>query len=534
MPQGPTAPRLLGRYALHGEIASGGMASVHFGRLLGPVGFARTVAIKRLHPQYARDHEFVAMFLDEARLAARVRHPNVATVSDVIAIDDELFLVMDYVHGVSLAELARAAQTTGARIPPRIAAGIVHGALAGLHAAHTATSESGEPLGIVHRDVSPENLIVGVDGITRVLDFGIAFAAQRAHHTREGQVKGKLGYTAPELLEGDPATPRVDVYSAGVVLWEATVGRRLFVADNEVKMLGDILRGDVPPPTTIVPALPLDLDAVALRAMSRRAADRYPTADELAIDVERRLQPAPPREIGAWVAAIAREPLARLSKQLADVEGARPVREPKSYPPPAASLSASAAREPGADATVVDPLRFDDATIVDPTVPTATRANLLARPPAAEAGAPASTPTADARETRTRVVTGERIALSLALAALLLVGARSLAPPQRELPSVAPMASAPVAASAPRDPAPPEPPREAPPSPAASAPAPPPIADRPTLTTITRPVAAPPPSAAAAPAPRNTAATDRLKRAGCNPPYTVDETGHHHFKPSCM
>src|SRR5262249_18298899 len=155
--RGLAQPRVLDRYALYHEIAAGGMATVHFGRLLGSVGFSRTVAIKRLHPQLARDPEFVAMFLDEARLAARIRHPNVVPALDVVARDGELFVVMEYVHGVALARLFRNSSEKEKPIPPSVAVAVVSGVLAGLQAAHDATTERGAPLGIVHRDVSPQN-----------------------------------------------------------------------------------------------------------------------------------------------------------------------------------------------------------------------------------------------------------------------------------------------------------------------------------------------------------------------------------------
>src|SRR5262249_38982137 len=156
-----------GRYALAGEIASGGMATVHLARQLGAAGFARTVAIKRAHEKFSRDPEFVSMFLDEARLVARIRHPNVVQTLDVVAERDELFLVMEYVHGESLLRLLQLTQRRGAIMPVPIAIGIACGVLAGLHEAHEARSEAGEPLGIVHRDVSPHNVLVGTDGIAR-------------------------------------------------------------------------------------------------------------------------------------------------------------------------------------------------------------------------------------------------------------------------------------------------------------------------------------------------------------------------------
>src|SRR5215472_12533797 len=215
----PAHARVIGRYALYDELAAGGMATVHFGRLLGHAGFSRTVAIKKLYPQYAKDPEFVSMFLDEARLAARVRHPNVVTTLDVVSTAGELLLVLEYVHGESLSRLLRATAEAGALVPWRIAAAIVSGVLHGLHAAHEAKSERGEPLDLVHRDVSPQNVTVGVDGVARVLDFGIAKAVGRLTHTRGGLVKGKYSYMAPEQVQGI-VTRRSDVFSAAILLWE--------------------------------------------------------------------------------------------------------------------------------------------------------------------------------------------------------------------------------------------------------------------------------------------------------------------------
>src|SRR5262249_31177054 len=253
--------RSIGRYVIHDEIAAGGMATVHLGRLVGPIGFSRTVAIKRLHPHLAREPDVAAMFLDEARLAARIRHPNRVAALDVVDLDGELLLVLDYIHGESLARLMRARASP---LEPRIASAILVGILEGLHAAHEAKNERGEPLGLVHRDVSPQNVIVGVDGIARVLDFGVAKAAGRVQTTRDGQIKGKIAYLAPEQLNGE-VSRQSDIYAASVVLWETLTGDRLFSAENPGELLTQVLSRPIRPPSEIVSEIPKALDAIVLR-----------------------------------------------------------------------------------------------------------------------------------------------------------------------------------------------------------------------------------------------------------------------------
>jgi hypothetical protein len=313
-------PKLVGRYEIHGRIAAGGMASVHFGRLHGGAGFARTVAIKRLHPHLAEDPEFLATMIDEARLVARIHHPNVVATLDVETTDGELLLVMEYVRGESLAALARAQSQRGQRVPLPIVSAIAVGALYGLHAAHEATSDRGEPLGIVHRDVSPQNILVGVDGLARVIDFGVAKAAGRLMTTREGVVKGKVAYMAPEQLAGRPVTPTADVYAMGVILWELLAGRRLFEGDSEAAVLGAVAAGSIAPPRRHVPELPAALDALVMRAVDRDAGRRFATAREMAEHLESVVAPALPGAVGAWCADVASASLARRAAALADIE----------------------------------------------------------------------------------------------------------------------------------------------------------------------------------------------------------------------
>jgi len=312
--------RVVGRYALYNEIAAGGMATVHIGRLLGPVGFARTVAVKRLHPQFAKDPEFVSMFLDEARLAARVQHPNVVATIDVVATDGELFLIMDYVRGESLSKLLRTVRKQGMRIPPRIAVSIMCGFLHGLHAAHEAKNERGDRIDLVHRDVSPQNVLVGADGIPRVLDFGIAKAAGRIQVTRDGQIKGKLAYMPPEQLSGRDLTRAVDIYASAVVMWETLTGERLFKGETESETLAKILRDPVVPPSQIVPGLSTAFDAPLLRALSREAKLRHATARELAFELEKCVGVASASEVGEWVENMVGPILSAREDQIAEIE----------------------------------------------------------------------------------------------------------------------------------------------------------------------------------------------------------------------
>jgi len=313
--------QVIGRYALHGEIASGGMAVVHLGKLLGAAGFSRPVAIKRLHPQLARDPHVRDMFVDEGRLASRIRHPNVVQTLDVVADRGELLLVMDYVHGESLQHLVRAMRRRGERIPVRISLAIMTAVLHGLHAAHEATTETGEPLAIVHRDVSPQNVMVGVDGVPRVCDFGIARAAVRLENTCEGIVKGKLAYMAPEQLGGAVVDRRADVYAAAVVLWELLAGRRLFVReDGATVMVDKLLHGAIEPPSAHAPGVPRLLDAITLHGLARNPGQRFASAREMALALEKAAEHARPSEIGEWVERLAADALAERRSRLREME----------------------------------------------------------------------------------------------------------------------------------------------------------------------------------------------------------------------
>ena len=328
----------LGRYAVFDEIASGGMASVHIGCLAGPGGFARTVAVKRLHPHLAREPHFASRFLEEARLAARVRHSNVVSIIDVVEHDGEVALIMEFVLGEALSKILGTLSTRGQGVPASLASGILVPALQGLHAAHETRGEDGQLLGLVHRDVSPQNLIVGADGICRVLDFGIAKAASLvSERTQEGILKGKIGYLAPEQLQGHPVDRRVDVFAAGVVLWEMLTGTRLFKSRTAEEAIRRVLDEPIVPPSRMVPELPASLDAVVLQALARDPDVRFETAADMAVELERCARPASAAQVAAWVESIAGERMGTLRDRVSAVESssgtsAPPVSEAATVP----------------------------------------------------------------------------------------------------------------------------------------------------------------------------------------------------------
>lgn len=280
----------LGRYQLLAKLAAGGMATVYLGRIHAVAGFDRRVAIKVLHPHLSQDANVRAMFLDEARLAARIRHPNVIPVTDVG--EDPAhgtFLVMDYVEGMDLAQILRAAKKQGARIAVPVVARIVSDTLAGLGAAHDLVGESGQNLGVVHRDVSPHNVLVGTDGIARITDFGIAKAEGRVSSTKTGHLKGKLAYMPPERFgKGDERIDdlRGDLFATAVVLWESLTGQRLFRGEDDIDTVRKVLDGPIPKPSEVRPELE-PMDAVTLKGLSRDPNTRYQSATEFRADLER-------------------------------------------------------------------------------------------------------------------------------------------------------------------------------------------------------------------------------------------------------
>lgn len=288
-------------YELLATIAAGGMATVYLARRLPQSDPERLVAIKQCHPHLRHDPTFVSMFSDEARLASLIRHRNVVEILD-LGSAESLYFVMQYVEGVSLAEWLTRATQSGQHLAAPLLLRVVLDCLSGLAAAHALTDRDGNDLRLVHRDISPQNILIGLDGVAKISDFGIAKAEARATRTRTGQVKGKAGYMSPEQILLEPLDQRSDLYAVGVVLWEALTGRRLFDGDSDASIINQILSGRVPAPSTVKEDA-ASLDTIVLRALSFKPSDRYSTALDFARAIESVGIPvAEPIEVGAAIA----------------------------------------------------------------------------------------------------------------------------------------------------------------------------------------------------------------------------------------
>jgi serine/threonine protein kinase len=275
----------LGRYVVLKHIASGGMADVLLGRTDGIEGFERHVVLKRIRPEHARDQRFIRMFLDEARVAANLHHQHIVQVHDIGEAGGEYFIAMEYIHGEDVRTILSTASKTRAHVPLGYAVAIVSAAAAGLHYAHEKRGSDKRPLGIVHRDVSPSNILVGYDGSIKIVDFGIAKATMR-QETRSGSLKGKVSYMSPEQCKSDDIDRRSDVYSLGVVLYELATTTRLFKGENDYLVMDQIVNGRVSLPRVRRPDLPNELSTIIMRALAPDPERRYFTADELRVALD--------------------------------------------------------------------------------------------------------------------------------------------------------------------------------------------------------------------------------------------------------
>jgi serine/threonine-protein kinase len=308
----PSAGDRLGDFQVLFELAKGGMATVHLARQSGDAGFERLVAIKRVHPHLVSDPEVFAMASDEARIAALVRHSNVVAVTGVFDARGELVLVQEYVEGFSLARVLRALGKLGQSLPRAVAARIALDLTRGLAATHGARDLRGEALGIVHRDVSPENVLVGTDGTARLIDFGIARSERRMTETRTGVLKGKLSYMAPEQIAEETVDQRADLYAAGLVLYEMLAGTRAFESPDDASLMAKILSGAVD-----VERVPEEWRAVVERALARDPADRFADATELARAIREVGPLAGEEDVSALLAELFRTELEVLRERIA-------------------------------------------------------------------------------------------------------------------------------------------------------------------------------------------------------------------------
>lgn len=297
----PRQPFRLGNYEPLMELANGGMARVYAARQVGAGGFERLVVIKRVHQHLLQSREFRDMFRDEARVASLIHHPNVVPVIDVVDWEGELLLVMEYVDSSALATLLKAVVRASERIPPTIAARIIADTLSGLDAAHEAVDLRGVRLELVHRDVSPQNVLVAVDGSSRLIDFGVAKARHRITQTRSGSLKGKYAYMSPEQLKGLPVDRRADIFSVGAVLLEVLTGKAVFRGETEFDTMRMIVEEPIPNPSELVPGVPKALDEVVQIALQRDPESRFRTAAEMLERLEAAIRPASVREVAAFV-----------------------------------------------------------------------------------------------------------------------------------------------------------------------------------------------------------------------------------------
>jgi serine/threonine protein kinase len=275
-----------GHYEILRPIGAGGMAELYLARTRGNDGSVHLVVLKRILPHLARDTAFIEMFLNEARIAATLQHPNVVSVTDFGQRDGDYFIAMEYVHGADLGALLDVLGSTDGRLPLDVALTILQHACAGMHHAHEQRGPDGSLLEVVHRDVSPSNVMIGYDGAIKVTDFGIATAAALTRTTRAGTVKGKVSYMSPEQCKGGRIDRRADVFALGILLYETTLMSRLFVGDNDYALMTQVIEGRITAPRDVEPSYPPALEEIVMRALAVDPDDRFASAEELQHAIE--------------------------------------------------------------------------------------------------------------------------------------------------------------------------------------------------------------------------------------------------------
>ena len=274
--------RPFGPYTLVRQIAVGGMAEIHLARARGIAGFEKYVALKMIHPNFAEDESFIQMLIDEAKIAVQLSHVNIGQTFDLGRVGDTYYIVMEFVDGADLYQILRKGSERDLEMPVDVAAFVAKEMANGLDYAHRKRDGGGQPMGIVHRDVSPQNVLVSTAGEVKLVDFGIAKATMKARQTAVGVIKGKYYYMSPEQAWGDVVDCRSDVFSTGIVLYEMLTGQMLYLEEDLHRLLDMVRRADIAPPSTLRRGVPPTLERIVMKALQPRAADRYPSSQALA------------------------------------------------------------------------------------------------------------------------------------------------------------------------------------------------------------------------------------------------------------
>lgn len=434
------SPTRLGRYSLVRSLAQGGMAEIYLARQDGPHGFSKTVVIKRVLPHLAKEPEFARMFLDEARLAAQLNHPNIVAVTDFGEADGTFFIAMEHLVGADLGLLLRALQKRGTRMPAPIVAYIGSAAADALEYAHTLGSPEGTPLKVVHRDISPSNLFLTVQGAVKVLDFGIARAEGKLTQTRTGTLKGKVAYMSPEQARGKPLDARSDVFALGSVLHELLTGEKLFLRDNDYASLAAVQEDPILSPREVREDVPPALSDAIMRALDRDLSMRWPSARQLRVALDSYLAACTTSPAASQLQAFIRETLG--DEQIEHILGAA---RASSAPVDQTLISSSTevaapTHDPERDVgTQVLPADEDSASDPATSLPFSRRQAKTARPPAAVR------PHAPARDSSRATVLAVVAVAAIAIVAFLFLREPANAPakPTTAIADVAPVKKGP-------------------------------------------------------------------------------------------
>src|SRR5579859_4909742 len=321
-------PTTFGKFFLYEKLAIGGMAEIFKAKLYGIAGFEKTLVVKQILPEYASDVEFVNMFIDEANIAVSLTHGNIVPIYELGKIGDRYYIAMEYVDGENLETVIDQCRKLKREIPINQGVEIAIESCKGLDYAHKKTSPEGKSLGIVHRDVSPQNIMVSFDGEVKIVDFGIAKAASKLSLTRVGTLKGKFGYMSPEQALGNDVDPRTDIYAVGIVLYECLTGTRLYDAENDLELLKKVRNGAVLPPRLVNPRIAAELDRIVLKALAKNINERYQEAAQFQLDLQRWLYSQPAQQGGETLAGFMRSLFRRDPAPRAKTPAPPPPREP--------------------------------------------------------------------------------------------------------------------------------------------------------------------------------------------------------------